>query len=155
MKATEQVKAILSQLEAAGTLTADTLVAIAADPASPLHAHFEWDDAVAAHRHRQEQARVLIRSIKMQVTHHSLIFEAPTFISNPSLGGGYISLPRLRRDEEASRDAVVAEFARAASALSRARTIAAALGLEDEIEGLREQVIGLSDRIELGAAGTA
>jgi hypothetical protein len=35
----------------------------ARDPESPLHCHFEWDDAVAAEKHREEQARGLIRSI--------------------------------------------------------------------------------------------
>lgn len=31
----------------------------------PLHSHFEWNDAVAAEAHRQEQARRLIRSVRV------------------------------------------------------------------------------------------
>jgi len=32
---------------------------------APLHSEFEWDDAVAANEHRLEQARCLIRSIRI------------------------------------------------------------------------------------------
>ena len=48
-------------------LTQSQLVAEAADPASPLHHLFEWDDAVAAHGYRVEQATHLIRRYKITI----------------------------------------------------------------------------------------
>ena len=53
-----------------GKLTADTVVAEAADPASPLHRKFNWDDVSAAHQYRLEQARKLIASVKIIVDGH-------------------------------------------------------------------------------------
>ena len=47
----------------AGQLKPGAVVADARSKASPLHPFFEWDDAKAAHAHRLNQARILIRSI--------------------------------------------------------------------------------------------
>lgn len=48
-----------------GTTTPDAVIARASDPDSAMHSHFEWDDAVAAQEHRREQARLLLRSIRI------------------------------------------------------------------------------------------
>lgn len=52
---------------AEGKLTANVLVDHAADPDSPLHDRFEWDDTVAAHEYRLEQARNMIRRIHVEL----------------------------------------------------------------------------------------
>lgn len=44
-------------------LTPELVLADAREAASPLHAFFEWDDAVAAERYRIDQAGHLIRSV--------------------------------------------------------------------------------------------
>ena len=46
-----------------GRITPYMLVANAADPASPLHKAFEWDDGEAAHRYRIDQARTVLQVI--------------------------------------------------------------------------------------------
>jgi hypothetical protein len=46
-----------------GVLTKDLLVQKAHDTRSVLHDDFNWDDASAAHAHRLEQARYILRSI--------------------------------------------------------------------------------------------
>lgn len=51
--------------EQAGALTPELLVQVANDPKNPLHAYFEWDEQRAAHRYRVEQARHLLRSIRV------------------------------------------------------------------------------------------
>lgn len=56
---------VLDDLEAEDKLTTDEVLARAVDPASPLHTHFEWDDAVAADAHRRDQARQLIARYKV------------------------------------------------------------------------------------------
>jgi len=40
----------------------------ARDPSSPLHPHFEWDDTIAAEKHRLDQARQLIARCKFTIT---------------------------------------------------------------------------------------
>lgn len=48
-----------------GELLPETVLEAARPASSPLHAYFEWDDARAAHEHRLDQARRLIRSVKV------------------------------------------------------------------------------------------
>lgn len=50
-----------------GELTAPLVLSEAASPSSPLHRHFEWDDSVAGQKYRLEQARDLIRSVRIEV----------------------------------------------------------------------------------------
>lgn len=48
-----------------GKLTPHAVVSVAADPGHPLHSRFEWDDAVAGPKYREQQARELIRSVRV------------------------------------------------------------------------------------------
>ena len=50
-----------------GGLDAVQVVDAARDPASALHRYFEWDDSAAAAEYRLDQARAVIRSIKVTV----------------------------------------------------------------------------------------
>lgn len=53
----------LARLHSRGELTPSNVIATARDPQSPLHAHFEWDDDVAARAYRLDQAgRLIIRA---------------------------------------------------------------------------------------------
>lgn len=51
---------------AAGYLTPEAVVEAARSEDSPLHGRFEWNDSVAAERYRKDQARDLIRSVKVE-----------------------------------------------------------------------------------------
>ena len=44
-----------------GQLSDEIVVEEASDPKHPLHHRFEWNDAVAGHKYRLQQARVLLR----------------------------------------------------------------------------------------------
>lgn len=48
-----------------GRLTPEATVAAAKNRRHPLHKHFEWDDAAAAHAYRLDQARELIRVVRV------------------------------------------------------------------------------------------
>lgn len=48
-----------------GLLRPTVVVDEARNPKNPLHAYFEWDDAIAGERHRVESARRLIRQFKI------------------------------------------------------------------------------------------
>ena len=45
-----------------GTLTPENVVKESRRKTAALHDEFEWDDAVAAHEHRKERARVIMRA---------------------------------------------------------------------------------------------
>jgi hypothetical protein len=54
--------------ETHGQLTPRLVVDEARDPGHELHDHFEWDDAVAGDAWRCQQARALIRSVRISYT---------------------------------------------------------------------------------------
>lgn len=49
-----------------GSLTPAVVVEEATPEDAPLHNRFEWDDAVAGHKHRLDQARRLIRAVQIE-----------------------------------------------------------------------------------------
>lgn len=151
----EAMRAALARLEDDGRLTVDQVIAEAADPQSPLHSAFEWDRDKAARKYWEAQARELIRSFKVRVEVHDIIIRAPAYVPDPERSATYVSTIRLRGDEDRARDAAVAEFARAAAALQRAKTIAAVLGIAADIEMLHGQVLDLRQRVGMSVpAGT-
>jgi hypothetical protein len=47
-------------------ITPDIVVETATDEKNPLHGYFEWDDGIAGHSWRKQQARVLINCIVIE-----------------------------------------------------------------------------------------
>ena len=66
--ATSTVAQALAEIEHdTGCLTPAVVVAAAKAKTHPLHDRFEWDDKIAGARYRLDQARELIRSVKIEV----------------------------------------------------------------------------------------
>lgn len=85
-----------------GHLTASMVVDEARPTDHPLHDRFEWDDSVAGERWRREQARLLIRSVK--VTYR------PAGIRKPEvLGRAFHAIPPSSDGEESEHDFYSAE----------------------------------------------
>jgi hypothetical protein len=63
----DQVQVVSSELLAIerrdGLIKPQVVVEVAREDDSPLHGFFEWDDGIAAERHREWQARMLIRQV--------------------------------------------------------------------------------------------
>jgi hypothetical protein len=55
----------LEKLDELDGITPEAVVGVARDPNNILHPHFEWDDAKAGHAHRLQQARHLIKRVKI------------------------------------------------------------------------------------------
>ena len=55
--------AVCEELEKKGGLTAEALVDVSRSEDAPLHNEFEWDNDVAAEKHRVSQARYIIRAL--------------------------------------------------------------------------------------------
>lgn len=125
-----------------GILTPDAVVRSARPRNSPLHDRFTWDDKLAGAAHRLNEARQLIRMVTVEIKIDKVTVSTPYFVRDPTLAPsqGYRSLGALRSDDDLAREAVIAEFKRASGALARARAIAAALEIADEITGLEEQL---------------
>lgn len=122
-----------------GVLRVDDVIEDASTEDSPLHEMFEWDDATAAIEHRRYQARVLIQSIKVTTETVEGRQQSVAFVRHPdAVKGeqGYIYVPEARGDPDQAHAILVREFGRVAAYLERARELAVALELQQEVEEL-------------------
>jgi hypothetical protein len=138
---TTQIRDRINEIAArsGGRIRPDDVVADARDPGSPLHDRFQWDVDKAAHAHWLDTARELIRAVRVTITTDTTVVSSVAYVRDPSLDAdeqGYVSVTTLRSDEDLAREAIVYEFARAQGALTRAREIAAALNLRNEVDRL-------------------
>lgn len=136
--------------ENGGNLTPDAVLEDARSKKSPLHDQFEWDDSEAAHKYRIEQARVLIRSVRVEVVTEEKTVSVVRYLRNPEMPSksqGYADVAAIRDSTELARDALRAEFARARALFDRAESLAAAFSMDAEIRELRQRVIGMDERL--------
>jgi hypothetical protein len=148
MRISKVVREHLKFLELDGRLTPERVVNDAKRPDSPLHKHFTWDVQKAAEHYWLDQARVLIRTVQVQMVVNDITIKAPFYVPDPSRLGneqGYTSLDTLRENPDAARQSLISECERAASVLRRARVIAAALGLETKVDAILMAMSALKD----------
>jgi len=141
IKDKEVVEKRLAEIASAndGRLTPDLVVEDAQNPDSPLHELFEWNDGVAGHKYRIEQARQVITSVRVVITTEHKSVSTVFYVRDPEADAteqGYVSINKLRSNSDLARESIVMEFSRAASYLQRARTHAEALGMEDDVDAL-------------------
>jgi hypothetical protein len=147
-------KQLLAALEALrdqdGYLRPESVVAAAKDPDSPLHSHFDWNNDSAAHKHRLEQARALIRSVRVEIKTEERIVRSVAYIRDPGLPAreqGYTPITSIRPRSAVAYEVVAAELARAEAALDRAHKVADVLGLDAEIAAMHDKVVELRTRV--------
>lgn len=98
--------------DANGRLTPELVLDTARDPGHPLHSRFEWDDSVAAERHRRDQAHRLIRSVRV-------VYKQGTETSAPVTGRAFHAVRsaagptayEYRPAEEVAKDPFLAQLA--------------------------------------------
>lgn len=108
--------------ERRGHLTADDVVSEAAPPESPLHSHFEWNDAVAGHQYRLEQARHLIRSVQITFTPKTATepVQVRAFVHHKDATGTPTYTPtRTAMQSDVAAEAVLREFRSSVESLRR------------------------------------
>jgi hypothetical protein len=116
---------------------ADDVLAEAKDPSNPLHSAFNWDDEAAAHEHRLETARSLLRSVHVVIiTPERKEITARAFVSTKS------------RTEPGKHTYTSTEYAMGDSEL-RAEVLKVALR---ELAALRRKYAELSELSEVFSA---
>lgn len=146
----EILKALQEIERANGALTPQAVVDAARRRSHPLHDYFEWNNEVAGEKYRLEQARALIRSVRVVIETRSAPIRTVYYVRDPRRPPeeqGYVSLPVLRSDEELARDAILREFERAAAALERAKSLARAVEAETVIDALVRQIVSSRDAL--------
>jgi len=129
-----------------GRLTRQGVLDDARDEDSPLHPCFEWDDGIAAEKYRLDQAGQIIRSVELKITTTKFTYMAPMYARDadmPTNVPGYRNISMLRGDEDRARDTVIAELSAVGDRLARAKAIAIALDLSDEIDDLLAHVLSV------------
>lgn len=147
----EAVREHLEKLAAEndGRITPEMVVSDARDKNSPLHDYFLWDTKKAAYQYWLDQARELIRSVRVEMRTETTTVTAVAYVRDPSIGHkdqGYVSVEKLRTDKDLARDALVQEFGRVGDMLRRARELAAALDAQGDVDDILERVTGLRQR---------
>jgi hypothetical protein len=87
-----------------GSGLAPAVLDAAADPASPLHRYFEWDDGEAAQQYRLAQAEALVRRVRVTLI--------PAEGGPPIKVRAFVATRELREAAEALGDTGVAEAPR-------------------------------------------
>lgn len=128
-----------------GELRPGDVVDAARDEESPIHAWFEWDDSTAAEAYRVDQARDLIKSVRVIRDDRP---EEPVFV-HVSHGRNchYVEAAQIvaaEDDWEAAKRTARATLAGAIACVEDLRRVAKAHGMEAEAdELLRELMRGL------------
>ena len=89
------------------TPTTDQVVEMAKDPGTESHALFDWDDAVAGPKWRKEQAKMIMRNLKVEfVQEEKAEDEAKTFLpvrmfyGNPVESSGYAAITTIMGNKD-------------------------------------------------------
>ena len=95
------------RVRAGGQLSPAQVVDAARSEGSPLHPAFEWDDTVAAARHREDHARHLIGALVVVVSPAGAEREMRAFVSvTQDHGTGYTALQTAMSDSELRQQVV-------------------------------------------------
>ena len=152
----EAIRERLQQIADAngGLLTPDAVVEDARDKTSPLHGQFTWNQKRAAYERWLDQARALIRTVRIEILHEETMFKAPYWLHDPDVDQGdqgYRSSIEIRSNEDKARAAVYQECARAAGAIRRARDVAVSLGLQSLMEKVLKQIEAAQEKVRKAA----
>jgi len=134
-----------------GYIEPQALINAGRDPGSPIHNQFTWDVDKAAQERWTEQARDLIRIVRMEITVERQIVVAPIYAvdpDRPSKSQRYIRLERAAMEEERALRILQDEIDRIASAIRRAQAVAAVLGLSARLDELLDHVMILKTAAE-------
>jgi hypothetical protein len=147
----EEKAAILREIaeKHGGNLDPKDVVEEAKASSHPLHDYFEWRDKIAGEQFRIDQARALIRSVRIEVKTNSAPMRAPQWVRSPDNKPdqrGYVEVTRVVALEARLR-IIRGEIDRAIGVVERLREISAALAIEAEFGAAQEALRALRGRL--------
>ena len=147
----EEKAAILREIaeKHGGNLDPKDVVEEAKASSHPLHDYFEWRDKIAGEQFRIDQARALIRSVRIEVKTNSAPMRAPQWVRSPDNKPdqrGYVEVTRVVALEARLR-IIRGEIDRAIGVVERLREISAALAVEAEFGAAQEALRALRGRL--------
>lgn len=139
----EKANYIRTLADARGHIEPGHLVEVARDPDNPLHNEFEWDIEAAAEQQWIDQARRLIRQVRVEITVEHREIRAVGFVVDPDRpprSQRYVDISIAARNRDQAHQIILDEMSRITAAVRRAQSIAVVLGLEDELDRLLDNV---------------
>lgn len=148
----EKMVAALAELEdRQGRITPKRLVEAAREESHVFHSKFEWDDSIAAEKHREATARSIISTWSpYRVTEGTVQRREIRYVRDVTLPvskQGYINVTRIT-DEDQKRATLIEEFSRAAASLQRAHDVAHVLNMQKKVQKLINEVDYLRSQSE-------
>jgi hypothetical protein len=149
MSTLRQRRDIFKRLERdRGALTLDDVIEEARRPRSPLHADFEWDDAIAGAAYRRSQAARLIRTVRLEITVKEIPIQAPAYVRDlRAERAGYRDIMEVQTEDDVARATVLDAMQRVANAVKRAKTLAWVLGIDDLITNIDALAAAVTERV--------
>jgi hypothetical protein len=150
----ECIETVISLESKQGKLEPDQIINEATKETSPLHYYFEWDDEVAGAAYRLDQARELIRRVKIVVTYEETEIKTVRYIRDVETPGdeqGYIAVKRIKAKNVNAT--LAEELERVSGYLMRALTFAMVReealpeGTIRKIEGIRDEIDSLIESL--------
>jgi hypothetical protein len=139
-----EIKQAIEATAIRGSLIPDRVVTAASEPTNPLHSLFEWDNRKAAHQHRLDTARELIRSIRYSGT----TLKSVSYVHDPrTREQAYVPLSRAAKNKKLSQQIIEAEISRCQGAIHRAREVAAVLNLTEDLDDLLRDLVILRRKV--------
>ena len=155
MRITKEVVKVISDLEdRKGRLTPEQIVHEAEKEDSPLHSFFEWDNDIAAEAHRIEQARDLIKRVKIVVEVQEKNVRTVAYVRDTEKGkseAGYVSL--LKVNTRQAKDIMASELERILELLDRAIKLSTVTqtdlpaGISSKLESIKSKVSELKSTL--------
>jgi hypothetical protein len=135
-----------------GVVRPERVVEAAREPSHLLHDDFDWNDASAAHEHRLDTARRLIREVRVVVEIDERPATAIYYVHDPRspVGGGYVALTQAAQRRADARQIIENELVRLEAGIDRGRQVAHMLDLSREFEALLSDVLAIRERLDRG-----
>jgi hypothetical protein len=135
-----------------GRAKAEQIVLRAANPEHPAHEYFEWDDAVAGHSFRVQQARQLIDEVSVEFKRGETTVLVPLAVRDTSLPPqvpGFRLTHKLSEREQ--RDLLLYEIGQLEGHVARVERLAQAFGYADELRAFGRRLKTLRSAVALPA----
>jgi hypothetical protein len=144
---------IRSLADAAGNIEPAVVIEAARPPDSPIHDDFEWDVQTAASQHWLEQARTLIRYVRLQVQIERQTIVAPFYVPDPNRAPKsktYMTLTTAVGKRDLALRILDSELERITAAVERARAVALVLGVDDDLNSMLASVSSIGVKAARG-----
>lgn len=150
----KKAAAIAALKDKQGRIKPERLVEAARNPDHPCHADFEWNDSKAAHKHRLETAKELIRQIKTIVVYEDRKIVSPAYVHDPRTLSDYIETARVAKSGTVSKRVLEDELQRIEDAINRAISVSQAFNFESVFKKMLKEIEVIRRLIDDEIGGT-